>query len=70
MKLKFKVLFKNGKTKVYKSSHEKDCDKIFVKMMETTMDALHRDLNGRLKVKNDVIRYNDISAIQIKKVWF
>lgn len=70
MKLKFKILFKNGKTKVYKSKHIKNCDEKIEELIETTKTALHNDISGKITVYNNIIRYSDISAIQIKKVWF
>lgn len=70
MKVKFKVLFKNGKTKVYKSGYEENLNKFREDVINTLSLALKEDVSGKLTVGNNIIRFSDISAIQIKKVWF
>lgn len=69
MKLKFKIIFKNGKIKTYKSynmSYE-DCENKKESFIALFKQTFKENIDAHLTIKNNVIRCSDISSIKISK---
>jgi hypothetical protein len=70
MKLKFIIMFKNGKIKTYKTKYmnDEECKENEKKYKEFFQQAFQGDISGYFTVKEYTIRISDISSINIKKV--
>jgi hypothetical protein len=67
MKLKFKVMFKNGKTKSYKttSMSNSECEDRKDYFQSFFKEMFKENVDGNFVVKDSIIRCSDISSVKI-----
>ncbi len=68
MKVKFTVLYNNGKTRKYKTAFTslKECRKIKSHYISFFEEAFKENISGELHICNSIIKITDISSVKIK----
>jgi len=69
MKIKYKVMFKNGKVKTYKSKHVscKECKNGIIESNEFWKECFKKNHDGYFTIQKNILRISDVSSIRVSK---